>query len=153
MPLATVNFLNRDVDDLTYNVWLNGKMIAENLTPDEGTTEWTDLLTESHGQLCYAVEAKYKSSGNYSHHSEPACLPDKSERFIPVTDSTVVRPMTANCAMRLRQNIPALGITPIILSLLACRIKANASSRSRILRSSATISQKEITITVRRYRH
>ena len=107
-PRMTINFLHRDVDDLTYNVWLNGKMIAENLTPDEGTTEWTDILRTDDGQLCYAVEAKYKSSGNYSHHSEPACLPNKSERFIPVTDPTVVSNHKPEIANDYRPALPAL---------------------------------------------
>jgi hypothetical protein len=104
----TISFPLKDVDDVTYNIWLNGKMVAENMTPDEGTTQWTDISRTDDVERCYAVEAKYKSTGNYSQHSQPVCLPDKNERFIPVTDSRVVSNLKPERDNNYRPELPSL---------------------------------------------
>ncbi|MBV7537080.1 esterase [Duganella sp. sic0402] len=55
---------------VVYNVYRNGQLAGARIS----AATWADRKTVAAGNLCYAVEAVYTSSGNRSHHSMPACL-------------------------------------------------------------------------------
>ncbi len=71
--------------DVHYNVYRDGKLVAENLA----ATSWTDRGASPYA--CYALEAQ-SANGNRSHHSMPRCLDPGIE--IPITDPRTVSNLT-----------------------------------------------------------
>lgn len=67
--------------DARYNLYKNGKLVAAGVTGDA----WTD----DHGGAtgCYAAEAVYARTTNYSHHGIPRCIGAAID--VPVTDARV----------------------------------------------------------------
>lgn len=68
--LLAVEFSDNQLGDISYNLFRNGGLIQENVA--KGIVSDTILQADGEG-VCYAVEAVFTSSNNYSHHSEPVC--------------------------------------------------------------------------------
>ncbi|GAB3430510.1 esterase [Massilia solisilvae] len=67
--------------DARYNVYRDGKLVAAAIA----SAAWTGDRTGATG--CYAVEAVYADTNNYSHHGIPRCIGAAIE--VPVTDARV----------------------------------------------------------------
>jgi hypothetical protein len=63
--------------DVVYNIYRNGQLAGARIS----ASTWADRRASASrsGNLCYAVEASYTSSGNRSHHSMPSCLDNGEE--------------------------------------------------------------------------
>ncbi|QOY93773.1 esterase [Massilia sp. UMI-21] len=68
--------------DLRYSVYRDGKLVADGLPAGS----WTDRAGNAFA--CYAVEARFGTTGNRSHHSMPRCVDDGIE--VGVTDPRTV---------------------------------------------------------------
>ncbi|WP_019617163.1 MGH1-like glycoside hydrolase domain-containing protein, partial [Psychromonas ossibalaenae] len=80
----TVDFNDLQTGNISYNLYRNGKLAKANV--NKGIV--TDSVTQAEGEgSCYAVEAVYTETNNYSHHSAPVCFGTK--QTIPVTDRRV----------------------------------------------------------------
>ena len=62
-----------EASDVTLRIYRDGAVVADGLAGT--TTSWTDPAHDADGPRspCYAVEATFRSSGNHSQHSPPAC--------------------------------------------------------------------------------
>lgn len=79
-----VEFSDAQTGNISYNLYRNGELIKANIS--KGIV--ADSVTEANGQgNCYAVEALYTETKNYSHHSAPVCF--GTTQAIPVTDARV----------------------------------------------------------------
>jgi len=66
-----LDFGGEDTRDVTYDVYRDGALVAADRPATESS--WTDDQAASGPTRCYAVAARFRSSGNASHHSAPSC--------------------------------------------------------------------------------
>ncbi|MFT6987494.1 MAG: hypothetical protein ACJAT7_003350 [Psychromonas sp.] len=79
-----VEFSDTQTGNISYNLYRNGVLVKANV--DKGIV--ADTITPVNGEgSCYAVEAVYAETKNYSHHSAPVCFGTTQD--IAVTDTRV----------------------------------------------------------------
>lgn len=79
-----VEFSDTQTGNISYNLYRNGVLVKANI--DKGIV--ADTTTPANGEgSCYAVEAVYAETKNYSHHSAPVCFGTTQD--IAVTDARV----------------------------------------------------------------
>ncbi|WP_354624347.1 esterase [Psychromonas sp. MME2] len=80
-----VEFSDTQKGDITYNLYCNGVLIKTDV--EQGIVTDTNTSENNQGN-CYAIEAVYNASNNYSHHSAPVCF--ASAQNISVSDKRVI---------------------------------------------------------------
>lgn len=79
-----VEFNDTQAGDISYNLYRNGALVKANIA--KGIV--TDTITAANGEgSCYALEALFSATKNYSHHSVPVCY--GTAQKISVTDIRV----------------------------------------------------------------
>jgi len=87
-----------DTASVSYNIYRDGELVAQDLSQNgDGSLNWSDsgFAPADGKRYCYAVEAKYLSSGNLSHHSEPVCYEAGAVQVIGVDSADVSSNLTA----------------------------------------------------------
>ncbi|MCG6200156.1 MGH1-like glycoside hydrolase domain-containing protein [Psychromonas antarctica] len=88
-----VEFSDTQTGNISYNLYRNGVLVKANV--DKGIV--ADTITPANGEgSCYAVEAVYAETKNYSHHSAPVCF--GTTQNISVSDVRVVSNLTVTPA-------------------------------------------------------